>query len=463
MTLLVRSAAALFVPCLALVARAASADATPCSEPQPVVVRAPLVDEAEASDPERSAVLAERVADLAAELALALKDTGLDARVETAGVSPDACALMVTPHIVARSGTRIALRLELRRPGSPVVWIREGEVEGAALQAQAVVFLRDLVEAASAAGRRAMRPVDAPGARRAPDPSPSALGSTLPASPTSPRSDGSTVLAIGSTVLGGFTGLGVYSATGAEDPRILYPTLAAGAAIGLGGSLLVAGEWDVTSADAWFLLAGGLWPTAAGHFIYEGRFAGRHASRAEQERWSFGLVGTTTGLGLSALALSLQRPTEGDAALVHSGAAYGVALGALAEIAITGELDQIPEAGMGYGAAVGWLAAGTLSLSIDLGPRDVLALDLGIALGGLGGAALASPLVFDDPSDGAQRAFVAITAASTMVGAGIGWWLGRDGLVGADLGRPTVGVIGESVLGGLRAPVYGAAYARILP
>ena len=117
---------------------------------------------------------------------------------------------------------------------------------------------------------------------------------------------------------------------------------------------------------------------------------------------------------------------------------------------------------MGYGAAVGWLAAGTLALSIDLEPREVLALDLGVALGGLGGAALASPLFFDAPSDDAQRAFVAITAASTVVGAGIGWWLGQGGLVTDDVGHPTVGVIGESVLGSRRAPVYGAAYARTL-
>lgn len=457
-----RRGSALLAASIASFAGTAAAGDPPCADPPTVTVRAALIDApapgpAASAAPQRSAAVAELAEDLASELALALKDTGLDARVELGGGSADPCALVVAPHVRASSDRRVALRLELRKPGSPVMFLREGEVEDSALQAQAVVFLRDLVEAASVP--EGVRPRPDPAAQRTPRPS---LGES-PASPTAPRSDGTTVLAIGSTVLGGFTGLGVYSATGAEDPRILYPTLAAGAAIGLGGSLLVAGEWEVTSADAWFLLAGGLWPTAGAHLIYEGRFAEGRPSRARNERWSFGLVGTTTGLGLSALALSLRRPTEGDAALVHSGAAYGVALGALTEVAVTGDLDAVPEAGMGYGAAFGWLAAGTLSLSTNFTTQEVLALDLGVGLGGLGGAALASPLIFDDPTENAQRAFVAITAGSTMIGAGIGWWLARDGLVAGDSGRPGVGVIGESVLGSRRAPVYGATYTRTLP
>ncbi len=448
---------ALLAASIASFAGSAAAADSPCAEPPAVTVRAALIDES-TPDPRRSAILASLVEELASELALALKDTGLDARVEPGGSLVDPCAVVVTPHLRAGVDRRIGLRLELRRPGSAVVHVREGEVEVAALQAQAVLFLRDLVVAASMPeGARAPRPDAAAGSKPRPELAPA------PASTSASRSDGTTVLAIGSTVLGGFTGLGVYSATGADDPRILFPTLAAGAAIGFGGSLLVAGEWEVTSADAWFLLAGGLWPTASAHLIYEGRFAERRPSRAKQERWSYGLVGTTTGLGLSALAISLRRPTEGDAALVHSGAAYGVALGALTEIGVTGDLDAIPEAGMGYGAAIGWLAAGTLSLSTSFTPQEVLALDLGVGLGGLGGAALASPLVFDDPTENAQRAFVAITAGSTMLGAGIGWWLGREGLVDDETGRPTVGVIGESVLGSRRAPVYGATYARTVP
>jgi hypothetical protein len=272
---------------------------------------------------------------------------------------------------------------------------------------------------------------------------------------------------VGSTALGGFTGLGVYLATGADDPRILYPLLATGAGVGLGGALLVAGEWDVTGADAWFVIAGGLWPTAAGHLIYEGRFAEERSGRRD-DRWSFGLVGTTAGLSLTALAVALRRPTDGDAALVHSGAAYGSAIGGLAEFALDGDIRGVPEAGLGYGAAIGWLAAGTLSLHVDLLPADVLALDLGAALGGLGGAALASPLVFDDPSDGAQRAFLGIAAGSTVIGAGVAWWLTRDtaplsSRLATPLAHPAVGVIGESVVGSRRAPVYGASFIGALP
>src|SRR5690606_19141620 len=236
-----------------------------------------------------------------------------------------------------------------------------------AVLARAVVLARDLLAAADALP--AASPV--PGAVRA-----------APAAPAPVRSadGGALTLAAFGASLGAFTGLGVHLATGADDPRILYPMIATGAGVGLGGALLVAGEWEVPDADAWLVVAGGTWPTAAAHLIYEGRFAERRGG-GDGERWTFGLVGTTAGLGLTTMALALRRPTDGDAVLVHSGAVYGAALGGLAEYAARGAIDELPEAGLGYGAAIGWLAAGTASLQVDLEPADVLAVDLGAALG----------------------------------------------------------------------------------
>lgn len=406
------------------------------------------------------------------ELALAMGDAGIDAIPAPAGGAGEAaapidpCAPRLRVSFAGGGEGRGLLRVELARPGTAVLLVREEEVEARAVLARSVVLARDVLGAAAALPTGA-----------AVGPRPAAAASPLDAPAPPPRDDDGTLpFAVGGATIGTFTGLGVYLATGADDSRILYPMLATGAGVGLGGALLVAGEWDVTDADAWFVIAGGTWPTAAAHLIYEGRFADSRGSSADQERWSYGLVGTTAGLGLTTLAIALRRPTDGDAALVHSGAAYGAAMGGLAEYGVRGVIGGVPEAGLGYGAAIGWLAAGTLSLSIDIEPGDVLALDLGATLGGLGGAALASPLVFDDPEPTAQRAFVAVAAGSTLVGAGIGWWLTRDAAgersarrvreafdeLGGP-GQPSIGVLGESVVGSRRAPIYGGSYSLVLP
>jgi len=100
-----------------------------------------------------------------------------------------------------------------------------------------------------------------------------------------------------------------------------------GAGVGLGASLLIADEWDVGAGDAWFLSSGGIWPTAAAHLIYEGRFGGAsgHAG-PEGDRWAFGLVGGTAGLTLATLSLSLGDMESGGAVLAHSGGALGLGL-----------------------------------------------------------------------------------------------------------------------------------------
>jgi hypothetical protein len=183
----------------------------------------------------------------------------------------------------------------------------------------------------------------------------------------------------------------------------------------------------------------------------------------DEERWSFGLVGTTTGLGLTTLALALRRPTPGDAALVHSGAAYGSAIGGLVEYGVDGEIGGIPAAGLGYGAAIGWLAAGTTSLHVDPSPGQVLALDLGAALGGLGGAALASPLVVDDPSPDAQRAFLGIAAGATVAGAALALWLAGSVDAPEAAVWPSFAVLGQSEVGSRRAPIYGVGWSGAAP
>lgn len=433
------------------------------------VEAAPAVAAAPACPPERRVLVVVTRDDgpvdpeILGEIALAVADTGIRATSGDVPAEETDPACVAHLRVTARGeGAARHLHVALVRPGSPVLLVREeSDVAAGALLARSVVLARDLLAAADSLPRSPAPAVVAAPPAALPEPSTTA---------DDEASDGTLALALGGASLGAFTGLGVHLATGADDPRILYPMLAVGAGVGLGGALLIAGEWQVTDADAWMVIAGGVWPTAAAHLIYEGRFAEQRDDEADEERWTYGLVGTTAGLGLTTLSLALRRPTAGDAALVHSGAAYGAALGGLVEYGVDGAIDGIPEAGLGYGAAIGWLAAGTVSIHVDVAPGDVLAVDLGAALGGLGGAALASPLVFDHPDTGAQRAFLGIAAGSTLVGAGIGWWLRPERSEpkpptprrGLGSGVPGFGVLGESVVGSRRAPIVGASYSAVL-
>jgi hypothetical protein len=278
---------------------------------------------------------------------------------------------------------------------------------------------------------------------------------------------------VNSTLYGGLVGFSIQKSSGSDDPRLLYPLLAVGAGIGLGGSIILAEEWDLSVGDAWFLSAGAWWPTLAGHLIYEGRFAER-AGEEDQERWAFGLVGGTTGLTLATLGLTLGRMSDGGAVMAHSGGGLGLVLGGLAEIAATGDIEATPFAGMGYGAALGWLATAAAATQARVSPSRVLAVDLGALLGGLGGAALASPLLFDAPTPGDQRAWVGATAGGLLVGAGAAWFITRrnpEAERGAAVratptasprwrpGLPRIGLVGESVAGRRRAPALGLVWS----
>ena len=137
-------------------------------------------------------------------------------------------------------------------------------------------------------------------------------------------------------------------ASGSDDPRLLYTLLAVGAGIGLGGAIIVAEEWDVGVGDAWSLVSGAWWPTLASHLLYEGRFGDLPGDTAlGAERWSFGLIGGTTGLALATLGLTLGGMSEGGALLAHSGGGLGLVLGGLTELAVRGDIYRVPFAGMG--------------------------------------------------------------------------------------------------------------------
>src|SRR5262249_23656087 len=154
------------------------------------------------------------------------------------------------------------------------------------------------------------------------------------------------------------------------------------------------------------------WPTIGAQLIYEGRFAD-YATDTSQ-RWTFGLIGGSTGIAIATLSFAKGGMGDGGAVVAHSGGGLGLVFGGLTELfarAKPGEegedIFKTPFAGMGYGAVLGWLGGEALATTVLFRPSRVFAVDLGAVLGGLGGAALGSPLLFNEPSATSQRAWLA--------------------------------------------------------
>jgi hypothetical protein len=365
--------------------------------------------------------------------------------------------ILVAPSLELLPGGDVEIRLLLADARSRALKLRVERVARDDLAVRAVVMLRDLVLEARASG--------------------SGLAATSSPWLEAPRgvlatpalSAGRATLAINATLWGGLVGFSIQRASGSDDPRLLYPLLAVGAGIGLGGAIIVAEEWDVGVGDAWYLVSGAWWPTISAHLVYEGRFADLPGGTdLGDERWTFGLIGSTAGITLATLGLTLRGVSEGGALLAHSGGGLGFVLGGLTELAARGDIYRVPFAGMGYGAGLGWLAAAAAATVVDVSPSRVLAIDLGGIVGGLGGAALGSPLLFDEPTAGQQRAWLGITAGGSLLGAGFAWSMTRAGSRkkveprGASVGLPLPGILGESVIGERRAPVIGLQWRGML-
>lgn len=422
-----------------------------------------------AAESELSALLArldELLSETARDLGLALDGrrtllpdptTVSDAEMFELARSTEGAVIAAT---VRAEGADVELRISLASPSHRAVRTRTERFGRDDLAVRAVVMLRDVV-------------TDAGIVVKWKEPAAGAGAQGQLAVPV--RSEGRAVLAANATLFGGMMGFSVERSSGSNDPRLLYPLLAVGAGVGLGASLLIADEWDVGTGDAWFLSSGGLWPTVAAHLIYEGRFgdASGHAG-PEGDRWAFGLVGGTLGLTFSTLSLALGDMETGGAVLAHSGGAFGLAIGGMTEWFVRGDTRTTPFAGMGYGAALGWLAAASAATTrVRLAPMRVLSVDLGAVLGGLAGAALASPLVFDGPNSTETRGWLGATAGGALVGAGIALWITRGGSPAkSERGQvvrlaqglvlrpelPELGVIGESAIGEQSAPVLGVRF-----
>lgn len=303
-----------------------------------------------------------------------------------------------------REGRDLRIRIVAIRPGTRVLLTRSELSSSEDLDVRVAVMMRDLLQS---------RP---PGAL-----SDKARAVQEPVEPAEPRSSGRAVLALNAAVFGGYVGYSIQAASGSADERLVYPLVALGAGVGLGASMLVADEWNVSVGGAWFLSAGLWWPTSAGLLL-----AGYH-DVPKEDRYVYGVVSGTGGVALAVAAMSLSDIGDGDAALAHSGGVLGMGLGGLTQLFVQGKTNHTPVGGMGYGAALGTLGAGVLATQLDLRPSRVLLIDLGVTLGALTGAAAASPLLLvnEEESKPRTRLWLGSIFAGSVLGGSIGWWWTR--------------------------------------
>jgi len=300
------------------------------------------------------------------------------------------------------SGSDMVVRIAAASRASKTVNVRTEVVKPSELPVRAVVMLRDVVASKpSESSSLEARAAEAP-------------NFVVPA-----RSEGRAILAVNGAAFGAFIGYSLQRSSGSDDPRLLFPLMALGTGIGLGAAAITTEEWDVTVGMAWYLSDGAWWPAIAGWYLARGS-----GDNARPAAYSTSVLAAFGGLGLATAAISLHGGmSEGGALLAHSGGAYGTALGALAEFAVRGTTQgPTPALGIGYGALSGVLLGGTLATLVEVEPSRILAVDLGAGLGGLAGAAAASPFIFGDRTPSGDRAFLITTMTATVAGGVFGWF-----------------------------------------
>ncbi|HLK39962.1 MAG TPA: hypothetical protein VKU41_24570 [Polyangiaceae bacterium] len=409
---------------------------------------------------ELDATLRDAVQDLGFTLSIAdsapppggMRDEDLIARAahSGAGAPDDAGTWVVSPRIEAAGGGRYVLRLVAVAPRGHELRVRVETVPADSVNVRGLVMLRDLLS--SNAATRATVERDREQAAKG-----TSEGIMSPL-----RSQGRAVLAVNSGLFGAFAAFSLQrsssAGSNADDPRVLYPLLALGTGMGVGGALLVADEWDVTTGDAWYLAAGGWWGAASAFLLAAGAQV-----QPFEDRYAIGVGGGLVGVSLATFALTRGQMDDGDAMLTHSGGALGLLLGGATDLLFQGKTtaDVTPYAGMGYGTALGVLAAGALATRVSTSPSRVLLIDLGLGGGALLGAAAASPLIFQNVTEAHTRGWLSATLAGSVLGGVGAFWLTRDGdrRPAAWLpGAPTAGIIGASPTPAGSTPIYGVGW-----
>lgn len=356
---------------------------------------------------------------------------------------------VVSPRIEAADNDTFLIRLVVAPPNAHELRVRIVTVKGSEVSVKGLIMLRDSL-APSSSAQAASNEQALERAGQLAD-----LGSVPP-----PRSQGRAIFAVNGAVLGGFLAFSLQRASvnnidNADDPRVLLPLLTLGTGVGLGGSLLAAEEWDVTTGAAWFLSAGTWWGAASGFFLASGTNV-----QPLNSRYLYGAAGGMAGLGLSIFALTRSPVDDGGALLTHSGGALGLYVGSIVELMARGSFDRPPPLGQGIGAAVGVVGAGILATQVTISPSRVLLLDLGVGLGGLVGGAVSSPLVFGDVTQSQTRVFLIATLSGSVIGGVTAAFLTRNRATPkvALFGEPVIGPIGSSMTKEGPVPAYGLGW-----
>jgi hypothetical protein len=318
--------------------------------------------------------------------------------------------LRVVPLVNEVSG-KLVVKLLARRGSHPMLLSTRFYVDLERLEVQVIRALRAITESPSPTPESGVAP-------------PQAL-----APQARPFSEGQALFAANGAIIGGYLGFALEHIGGGSDPRLLYPVIALGAGVGVGTSFVVAGEWDVSVADAWYISAASTWPTLGATLL-----ASQAQLASPDDRFAFGLLGTAAGITLGAVALNFGEVSEGGALLTHSGGFFGGILGGVAQRVIDPKPSAEPSLGVGIGVSAGVLAAGFLAPWLPkLSAPRMLFVDLGGSLGALAGAALASPFVVGTVFDETEnRLWYGSIGLGVVVGATLAVLLTHD----SDNSRP---------------------------
>jgi hypothetical protein len=478
-----RAAARAMLPTLAALGALTSTPGEAWAETKPPVViwptltpagdapaSAPLHKPAPGADHEAFA----RAQELDATLRDAVQDLGFDLYVADAGPAaghtrdqdlvdrassaasgapaggPESGTWVVSPRIESAGGGEYVVRIVAVAPHGRELRVRVETVQGDSVSVRGLVMLRDLLSP-NAAAQAASEQAREEAARG------SATGIMHP-----PRSEGRAVLAVNAALFGGFTAFSLQRASGSDDPRVLYPLLALGTGIGIGGALLVADEWNISPGDAWFMSAGGWWGAASGFL-----FAAGAQVQPFDDRYTWGVGGGLIGISLATIALTQSSMDEGDAMLAHSGGALGLLLGGATELLVNGKTpaEMTPYRGIGLGTAIGVVGAGVLATQVTVSPSRVLLIDVGLGGGALIGAAAASPLIFQNLKPSATSGWLTATIGGSVAGGVLAWYLTRDVPAAKAAWLPSLpipGVLGTTATPTGPKPIYGLTWGGSL-
>lgn len=181
---------------------------------------------------------------------------------------------------------------------------------------------------------------------------------------------------------------------------------------------------SITRGDAWFMLESALIGATEGGLLASAIVCGnRGESCAQRVVSGASLVGGVVGAGLSALTYKRLQFSTGDAALVGSGAIWGIGIGALFHAIFDSDArTQAPL--LLAGLNIGSLTAAGLVAHNDVSLRRVAIIDLAGVGGLLGGASLAR--VIDKDGEGEQNFAILGLIAGLTAGTFLTRYLDED-------------------------------------